>query len=562
MEPTVLCSPRVVRRSAFVLNPPAMLSAAIDPLKCEALPTTEERDKALQRMLDNHETDSATGGAPVSCGPLQAADLGYAGGRKLGLRSAADSRVAFGTGSRRAVLKFECRRRGCSSCSHLNYNFFEIAPGTSQATKGTQHPPTSTGENFSVAYEPYFLQGGAYEVEEENYRPMQCVCRVRYYMEGDTLKRMPNCFDPTEYAARARPKSDGECARRTQAPAREVRCGQVAVEVSHARTGSLLAALRYTEAEQRVMDFVSRYREAPKRVAYVEHHRVLGRVAVVERLLCTPETTYDTAPGAPSTQSPGEPRCKLLFEIKLESPYAGEHHKFVRKLRIYEFEPGGIEIELSAWSVHGKGMMSVDKEQTYAFGEGKKTAWLSAWHHQLQLQREDAERLERLPLDGVTPEALRACLSVEMGRPDEAAARVVVGLRNQALAMGSSGKRDKPGAREKRIYGDVDKDGKMTSKGLATVYPEATQMMLSRAPIASLPAARLSEIGAGAQHVHGGFTPQGLYNGGELRHLVIARSYTDAGTRDLALPPPHMPRLATQHACAAATTPLRVPHVC
>lgn len=90
--------------------------------------------------------------------------------------------------------------------------------------------------------------------------------------------------------------------------------------------------------------------------------------AVTEQLLFTPETKTGAPPSAPPAQSPspGEPRCKLLYD---ERP--SQLPMF--KVRCFEWiEHGGIELELSMLHdpnsslVHLSGGMSVGKEQTCA----------------------------------------------------------------------------------------------------------------------------------------------------------------------------------------------------
>ena len=297
-----------------MLKPRRLLSDAIDPDKCEDLPTAEERHALLQRMLDACESSGEAAGAPCSCGPLQASTFGYKLGSKIGLHTTAEASSAYNAGSRRHQTIGECRRRGCNKCSTLNFMYSELAPGTSKTAKGTLHPPTSTGEVFSYTFEPLFLQMSC-EVETINYNPMQCLFLANYHMDAKgNLQRHPHCYDPTEYI----------------------------------------------ESEQRLMDFVRRYCELPNRRAYVESRRVLGRPAVVQRLLFTPETKTGTACGIPSTSSPGEPDCHLVFpEVKIDHPYIKAHPTFVPLLvRVYAFKSGGVEIEVTLKGVHISQLMA------------------------------------------------------------------------------------------------------------------------------------------------------------------------------------------------------------
>lgn len=81
------------------------------------------------------------------------------------------------------------------------------------------------------------------------------------------------------------------------------------------------------------------------------------------RMLFTPETQTGTLPSVPSSTSPGEPQCRLMFEVK---------HPEVPMLRVcaFKFLGGGVELELSQLHsprsslVHLSVAMSVDKHQS------------------------------------------------------------------------------------------------------------------------------------------------------------------------------------------------------
>ena len=134
-----------------------------------------------------------------------------------------------------------------------------------------------------------------------------------------------------------------------------------------------------------------------------------------------------------------------------------------------------------------------------------------------QLLRESCERLEALSLhDALSAEAVRRCLSPKMERPNEAAARVVMALREQALSMSAAGKQS---AQAKRLL------------SLKSAYPELEESLRSHELLTSVSAASLGRIEAGTQHVHGGYTPAACSNGGE----PTPQSLADNGLAALAL---------------------------
>ena len=172
-------------RSAFVLMPRPKLSDVIDPAKCAPAKTVEERVAILQQMYDEYERRTG-----ASCGPVQHGCFGYSGAHKLGLRSTAESKLAYARGAHRVISIGECRRRGPECCTRLNYAYFVSGPSNKKHSQGTVQPQTSTGEVYSYCYEPFVQQSGDCEVEASNYNPMQCLFHVSYKMEGKAGARI------------------------------------------------------------------------------------------------------------------------------------------------------------------------------------------------------------------------------------------------------------------------------------------------------------------------------------------------------------------------------------
>jgi hypothetical protein len=346
----------------LILNPRGMRSEAIDPSKCLELPTMEQRKVCIETQLREHEAVCAAAGKPCVHGPVQLASFGYAGGRKLGLRTSADSARSFGAGTARMRCRGQCHRRACDACSHLNHPFYEPVPGSSKETKGTQQPATTTGDNFTAFIEPSALQRSACEMQCSNDNLGYCSYFATYDMsKAGNLVRFPSCYAPSDY----------------------------------------------TIAEQRMMDFELRYIETPDRMALVHSSAARNQLAVTETIFFSKPTRTGTAAAQPSTDSPGEPKCKLLFTVK---------HPTVPHISLsaYEHEGGACEVDAQLAMSHLSTVSSVGEAQTYAFGhkkgavpKGEETAQTAELAYKQQLLRETAERLRKLPSRNLTEVEVR-----------------------------------------------------------------------------------------------------------------------------------------------------------
>ena len=429
----------------MVLHPRGLRAEAIEPVHCPALATSAERKAHLQGMLRAHELASIGQGKPVVHGPVQRTTFAYAGGVKRGFAAAQVD--GFEEGAARIAVHGQCHRRGCPGCSLLNLPFYELGPSTQKSTKGTLQPVTTTGDNYCAIIEPYLMQRKCI-VTCMNMNLGTCSCFVEYKVTKDgNVKRRPHCYAPRAYV----------------------------------------------DAEQACMDFERRYLDAPDRQAHVRACASKDKLAVLQIISFSKPTTTGTAAAVPSTASPGEVQCKLLFVLK--------HPTFATlAVRAYEHTCGACEAHLELSINHLSSAAAVEKTQTFGFGNtegampGKHTATASVIAFGMQLMCETAERLGKLPSANLTQQAAMSCLKWPVARLDQAAALVVMGLRNRALAMGKK-------AQEKRL--DL----------LKAVVPRSK--LMSHAVIESVPPKSLARLTGDGFHVHGSFTTAAKSKGGK-----------------------------------------------